>query len=300
MTIAYVVVLLWLDHDKGLLSGFGRVSAALPVLLSLSFVSYLVRYARWHWLLLRAGVGVSATRGFVAYMSGFAFTITPGKVGELVRIRYFQPQDVPAETVIAAFVYERALDVLVVLGLASIFASSYGVFGLALAFVALICMAVTVLAIFPHLCLPVTNILKRMRLRRLANGIEVLSQGFAQTRRWLTAVDLLIGLGAGLLAWGLSAYSFVFLLGHLELNVEGLIAFSIYPLAILVGAASMIPGGIGSTEVVLVVLLADLGVDFVDGAIAAIGIRLSNLWFATILGLSSMFGLEVIAKRVRC
>lgn len=54
----------------------------MPGLAAVAFASYGLRYARWHWLLRRAGHGVPAMPGFAGYLAGFAFTATPGKVGE--------------------------------------------------------------------------------------------------------------------------------------------------------------------------------------------------------------------------
>jgi uncharacterized protein (TIRG00374 family) len=296
MTLAYVGLLLWVDRDRGLLAGFDRLYSLLPVLMLFSLVSYLARYARWYWLLARAGTAIQPVRGFVAYLSGFAFTATPGKVGELLRIRYFQPMGVPPELVVSAFVYERVFDLLVVLCLAGIAAAKFGVFPVVVIFVVLVLSAVILLAKHPDRVLHFAHYLERRHLRRLARLTEVFARGFAHTAVWLTPLDLLVSLLAGLAAWGLTAFAFVLLLDQLTLEVPVLLAFSLYPVAMLAGAASMLPGGIGSTEAVLIVLLAGLGVSLVDGTIAAIGIRLATLWFATLLGLLSMLVLELGAK----
>lgn len=296
MTLAYIGLLLWLDRSKGLLSGFDRLYSLLPALMLFSLASYLARYARWYWLLARAGVAIRPVRGFVAYLSGFAFTATPGKVGELLRIRYFQPMGAAPELVLSAFVYERVFDLVVVLCLAGIAAANFGVFPVAVVFVVLVLSTVFLLAKYPSRVLLLASYLERRHMRRLARLAEVFARGFAHTAAWITPLDLLVSLLTGLVAWGLTAYAFVLLLDHLALGVPALLAFSLYPVAMLAGAASMMPGGIGSTEAVLIFLLAGLGVSLANGTIAAIGIRLATLWFATLLGLLSMLVLEFVAK----
>lgn len=294
LTLAYVGLLLWVDQDKGLLAGFERLYSPLPFLLLLAVASLLTRYARWYWLLTRASVAIRPVRGFFAYLSGFAFTATPGKVGELLRIRYFQPMGIPPELVVSAFVYERAFDLIVVLCLAGIAAANFGVFPVVVLFVVLVLSTVFLLAKFPNRVLHLAGYLERRHLRRLARLTEVFSRGFAQTTVWLNPLDLFVSAVTGLAAWSLTAYAFVLLLDQLGLDIPTLLAFSLYPVAMLAGAASMMPGGIGSTEVVLIALLAGLGVSLADGAIAAIGIRLATLWFATLLGLLSMLLLEFL------
>jgi uncharacterized protein (TIRG00374 family) len=101
-----------------------------------------------------------------------------------------------------------------------------------------------------------------------------------------------MSLGLGLIAWGLTSYGFLMLLDYLGLSVPFLAAFAIYPLAMLVGAASMLPGGLGSTEIAIVALLAIQGVNLSLAAITAIGIRLATIWFAILCGLISILTLE--------
>ncbi len=296
MTLSYVGLLIWLDRSKGLLSGFDRLYSLLPTLMFLSLMSYLARYARWYWLLARAGVSIQPAWGFVAYLTGFAFTATPGKVGELLRIRYFQPMGATPELILSAFVYERMWDLLVVLCIASIAAANFGLFSVAVVFVLLVLSAVMLLMKYTERVLLLAAYLERRNKQRLARLIEFFARGFAHTAVWINPLDLLLSLLAGGIAWGLTAYSFVLLLNCLALAVPTFLAFSLYPVAMLAGAASMMPGGIGSTEVVLIALLAGLGVNLSNGTIAAIGIRLVTLWFATLLGLLSMSLMEFLAQ----
>jgi uncharacterized protein (TIRG00374 family) len=294
LTLVYVCALLWIDHDKGLLSGIARLQAVLPVLMLLSFGSYLARFARWQWLLTQAGAGAAVPlgRGFVAYLAGFALTSSPGKMGELLRIRYLRRFGTAPETVVGAFVCERVWDLLVVLSLASLCAVGSGLLPVALAFVVLVLSAVVLFARFPSLGLRAAEWLRQRHWLRLTRWVEVLAHGFEQLVLWRKPKDLLVCALCGFVAWGLTAYAFVVLLDHLGLSVPTVLAFSILPLAMLVGAASMIPGGIGSTEAVVVVLLSALEFSVADGAIAAIGIRIATLWFATLLGLLCMLALE--------
>ena len=86
------------------------------------------------------------------------------------------------------------------------------------------------------------------------------------------------------MAWTLTSYGFMWLLGELGLSIHALEAFTIYPLAMLAGAASMLPGGVGSTELAIVLLLGVYGVSASVATIAAIGIRVATIWFAVLTG----------------
>ena len=111
----YICILLFIDLKKSIFNELSTLLDFLPVAMSMSLLSYVLRYFRWHWLLRRAGKSMPAWPGFLAYLSGFALTATPGKIGELLRIRYFSRLGVRHQLVISAFVYERTFDLIVVL-----------------------------------------------------------------------------------------------------------------------------------------------------------------------------------------
>ena len=86
--------------------------------------------------------------------------------------------------------------------------------------------------------------------------------------------------------------SFVLLLHQLGAGLPVLAGLSVYPMAMLAGAVSMIPGGLASTEATIVVLVTSQGASAGTAALAAIGIRLATLWFAILCGLLAVALLE--------
>jgi uncharacterized protein (TIRG00374 family) len=85
----------------------------------------------------------------------------------------------------------------------------------------------------------------------------------------------------------------VYLLAKLGIALPPLAAFALYPLAQLFGAASMLPGGIGTTDAAIVITLHSFGTPLDLAANTAIGMRLSTLWFAIALGFVAIPILEV-------
>ena len=135
ITLCYLGALVWVDSKNHIFVELPKLLSVFPTLIGLSLLSYLVRYMRWYWLLSRVGNKTNVMSGLLAYLAGFAFTATPGKVGELVRIRYLTPQGVPPWRVLAAFVYERAFDLVAVLFLAALVIRDKGLFVSVLGFV---------------------------------------------------------------------------------------------------------------------------------------------------------------------
>ena len=113
----YVATLVWVDHGNGTFSRLSEVWQLMSLAIVPVSITYLFRYWRWQWLLRRKGHRVPVLPGLASYLAGFALTATPGKAGELMRIRYFARMGVPAERTLGVFVFERASDLLVILAL---------------------------------------------------------------------------------------------------------------------------------------------------------------------------------------
>ena len=99
-------------------------------------------------------------------------------------------------------------------------------------------------------------------------------------------------MGLSLLAWGAEGVAFYIILALMGLPVTFIAGVGIYSLGVTVGALSFLPGGLGSTEAVMVLLLLALGVAQADAGAAVILCRLATLWFAVIIGAGVLLGLE--------
>lgn len=295
--LAYAGVLCWLDAGRGLFARLGEL--ALPLLLCTVPVlaSYLVRYARWAWLLRRRGHAVPWRPGLSAYLSGFALTATPGKAGELLRVRYFARQGVPPERTLAVFVFERASDLAVILLLSLLAAPVFPALGVLAALV----LAVLVLVFGAAAWAPARHALARLgaRLpgRALPHLVAFAARAITELGHCLDARSLLRSLGAGLLAWGLTSAVFVLICHAMGLTLPAGVIWGIYPLAMLIGALSFVPGGVGTTELGIVLMLQPLGVSATDAMVVAIGVRLVTLWLAMAVGLVAVLGLELRQRR---
>jgi len=289
----YIGVLLWADSKNQVLGQLYLLLYTIPMLMTFSLSSYIVRYFRWHWLIQRSGNKVSWVYGFLAYLAGFAFTATPGKAGELIRVRYLLQVGVPANVSFGAFVYERGLDLIVVLLLASLAISNLSLLMLAYSFVVIFVTMIIAFGCKPNLFSYLGKIFHKLGFIKLEKIIFVIRDGFLTSRIWFTPVDLLLSLTWGFLAWGITSYSFVWLLGDLRVPIDFSLALSIFSLAMLAGAASMLPGGIGSTELTVIFLLSLCGVPTHVSTLAAVGISFATIWFAVLVGFICMGLLEL-------
>jgi uncharacterized protein (TIRG00374 family) len=90
------------------------------------------------------------------------------------------------------------------------------------------------------------------------------------------------------LAWGAESMAFCLMLSWLGVDVPLTYGIFVYAVAMLAGALSFMPGGLGGTEGVMVLLLLWKGVAPAEAVAATVMIRMTTLWFAVVLGVVAL------------
>jgi len=252
----------------------------------LSLLNYTLRILRWRAYLARLGHPLS--RGFAAltYTAGFAYTLSPAKVGEMVRARYYVRLGIPLADVTAAFFAERLMDITVMVGLGALVFTAFSRYAGAIACAAIIVVAaLAALALIPWATLA-AMLRSQTRIPRMLRTLLIgLTSALISTRPLLRPWSLAGGFVVGLFAWGfegagLGLLSSIYPTVHLDL----LSAIGIYGVAVLVGGLSFLPGGLGSTEAVMAALLVTRGYSVSQALLVTLVCRLVTLWFAVCLG----------------
>ena len=254
--------------------------------LLLVLLGYLIRFGRWRVLL--AGIGESPPWCADAeiWMSSFAFTATPGKSGEAIRALLLK-QDfaMPMPSTLSALFVERLTDgsavlLLLLLNLPVILHWSWPwAMEIGVALMALLVCGFLAVRLFGGAITAVAR--SRVPKAFLAAGDE----GKLALRRLLQPGVLLQATLMGAVAWSLEGLALWLLLQGMHQSFVGVGAATIaHTAAGLVGALSLLPGGLGTTEAGTVGLLCLLGVPISVATPATLLIRLMTLWFATLLG----------------
>lgn len=260
---------------------------SLPVLLLLlllSLVNYGLRFARWQHYLALFGHRVPWRQSLRIYLGGFALTTTPGKAGEALRCVLLQPHGVSWPHSLAALLAERLGDLMAILLLAAIGLAAWpqgrGV---------IVLMAAVLVVLL--LCIQQRAWLVRLDgwLRTRFHGrAAALAAGLIETMlhssRLFTLPLLLYSAVLGVVAWGAEGVAFYYLVQVLGTDLDLLTALFIYAFAMLVGAVSFLPGGLGGAELAMVTLLTLHGMSPGVAVAATVIIRLATLWFAVVLG----------------
>lgn len=253
--------------------------------LALSLVNYGLRFVRWQMYLAAFGNRVPTVPSAIIYLAGFAFTTTPGKVGELLRGVFLANRGIPLRHTGAAFVSERLSDLLAVAiiclpGLALLHEGG-AIIAIGFAFVAALGAVLIFGQQFHALYQQLATRFTVLDMPILRNVALMLSDAARCHRR-----NVLIGASLlSLIAWSAEAYAFHIVLDRLGIEVGLWFAMAVYALAMLAGALSFLPGGLGGTEVVMIAALTLRGAPGPEAVAATIIIRLATLWFAVVIGL---------------
>jgi uncharacterized protein (TIRG00374 family) len=263
------------------------------IILGLSLFNYLLRFIRWDLYLRRLGCSVPVLSNLMAYLAGFGFTTTPGKVGEAVRSVYLKRFGVSYVHSLSAFFVERFVDMISMIIVASLaayaFESTRWLVGLT--FIATIALLPLVHSQWFYGFLERRRqAFKSIRLRSIGEHLLKMLQTSAAL---LSSGPLYMGLFLGLCAWAAEGLALYVVLDYMGADTTLLLAAGIYGVSILAGAVSFVPGGLGGTELVMGSLLMLTGVDAPVAASAVIVCRLATLWFAVIIGLVCVVGQEV-------
>ncbi len=269
------------------------------VVFALLLFSYAMRFWRWQKYLKCLGYRVPTKRSLAYYLGGFAFTTTPGKAGEAIRSLYLKNDGVAYTSSLAAFFAERFIDVIVLVLLAASVALDYESARWPVAI-----MATAAILALPIIHNPRFHRFLEAWIDRLIPG-KSRNMGSQFTRMLRSSSSLLrmktlfAGLALGFVAWWAEGLILYIILASMQSNLSPLLVVSIWATSMLAGAASLLPGGLGSTEAVMSGLLILVGIDAPIAIAATVAYRVTTLWLAVVIGLTIISVLELVAQRAR-
>ncbi len=268
------------------LAALGRIDLLTVLwLLGLSLVNYGLRMVRWHRLALRLGVAVPIGHTILYYVAGFAMTATPGRVGEALRLWMIKRSHGHRyDRMLPLFLSDRLFDSLsiLLLGLAGVaaFPEQRWIAILALA----VLIAAMVALAWPGWLLRLLLWLFGAIGQRSGRVLAGLRRAVRGTAAILRAAPLAGALVLSLIGWGAECVAFSLLLDQMGAPIGLVAATFVFTFSAAVGAATLVPGGLGGTEATMVALLSGQGVDLVTALAATAVIRTTTLWFGVALG----------------
>jgi uncharacterized protein (TIRG00374 family) len=260
--------------------------SAFGAALGLALANYALRWVRWQFYLGRQQVRVPLASSAIVFAAGLSLSITPAKLGELLKSYLLREMhDVPAPRTAPIVVAERVSDLVALLVLALIGVAAYGVASsLVAAAAALIAFGLLLLA-WPRPTRALIDLVTRpAKLRNLRSPLhETLTNLAALCRPAPLAVATLLAVPS----WACECVGFALICNAFPGAHVGLgLAVVIYAGTTIAGALSFLPGGLGVTEGAMTLALVDGAAHLskANAFAATLVTRLATLWFAVALG----------------
>lgn len=253
-------------------------------MLALSLVNYTLRTYRWQVFTASQGLTIPWLRNSLYYVAGFMMAITPGKVGEALRLWLLRRgHGYRYEKTASILVADRLSDLTAVLLLCVISTSSIVDSFWPTVSACMVVAGATLCTLKPVIMVRVIEAFYR-RVRRFPRLFVRLRQTARQFAHLASVQTYALALLLALVGWFAEALALFWVLQEMGASVELVEIVFIFCFAMLAGAATMLPGGLGGTEVSMVGMLVALGVDFEIAVTATAIIRATTLWFSVLLG----------------
>ena len=256
----------------------------LVIILILELVSLLIRSYRQKIFLNHLGLKLSFVSNFKIYLGSMSLIFTPGGSGTIIKSHFLKENFGSSYSKFMPIAlierYHDLLAVNTILFLSLIFyynlASAFivGVSSTLLIVIFLIIKNKTLLVKTQKKLTNVKFLNKFIPNSEFNESLELLSKSKIFSLAWLI----------GLSSWIIDAIAVYFAFLAFNLDFEFLHAFQIYFTSLSYGAISLLPGGIGLTESSFLGLLTSNGLDFSISSSLILFVRLTTIWFATILG----------------
>lgn len=311
--VLYVALAAGYGEGRQVLAQLRQFSPLLLVLgLLLASVNYLFRFVRWQYYLRLLDIPTWPARelppqakrlplydSLLLFLSGFALTVTPGKVGEvlksyLLRESHQQPIAKTAPIVLA----ERLTDLiglllLMLIGVATWMRPEHHyllAIGLGL------CLLLLLVASWRSLVYAVLALIEKLPGLG-AKLVPTLREFYDATYVLLRPVPLMLATLTSICSWFAECLAFYLMIRGFADGGQATLTLAtfIYAVMTVAGALAFVPGGLGVTEGGMALLLSELAAMSKSSAVAVtLIIRAQTLWFAVLLG---VFALIVFSRR---
>lgn len=262
----------------------------IPAILFFAFFDDFIRFFKWDYFLKKINVRIPKKTSFLIFFSGLAMSITPAKVGEILKSYLLkQTNGVEMRKSIMVVAVERLTDVL---GLAIL--ALIGSFAFISSFYYQI-MIVGLLMIIAFFMILLTNKSFFIKMTKLLykipiikNHAKFIEEIYESSRTLLTFKSVSIATTMSVFSWFFECFAFYLLLNVLGVNFSIMASSFVFAFSSVFGNVIPIPGGLGATEGSFVGLLLLNGVQLSTATLATIIIRLGTLFYGITLGIIAL------------
>jgi uncharacterized protein (TIRG00374 family) len=256
----------------------------IPIILLLVTSGWFVIFFRWHLLLRNAKIFIPVKDSFLILTSGFALTIIPGKVGELVKSQLLKTKfGIARSKTVPIVILEQFYTAIGIITL-SFFGIWYFELGVyVLGFFMAMLVFVFVLLSSRKAFNKIVSLLERRKFT--SKFVEPLSSSYDSIKNGIRGPITLYASGLSILFWLIEVISIYFILLAFGVEtIEFIAIISTYTTSIMLGILSFLPIGIGVVEGTLASFFTIYGIDVSLALTIVIVIRLFTRWYPVSCG----------------
>ena len=255
-----------------------------PIILIFVLISWIPLYLRWRLLCKNLGIHISFRNDFFVYIAGFALSITPAKVGELLRTQILREKSGIQRTQTTPLIFiEKFYDLL-----GAVIASSFGIVyfpEIGIIVLGGFILSIIIFILFSSKITFDKSIILLSKFKFTKKFIEPLSKSHEILKISTKPKILTPSIILSILYWLTISSAVFYVLKALSIDsLDFLEIVSIYTSSLFLGALSFLPGGLGIAEGSFTGLLNVQGISLSAAVVIVIIVRLFTLWFNVVIG----------------
>jgi len=247
-------------------------------------LGWLILFARWHLLLKNSNISIPIKSSFLVYVSGFALSIIPGEVGDLIKVQILKNRFNVSRSKTTGIIFSEWLYTAI--GLTSLTLTGIIFFELGgqigIIFI-IILIALISLIKSKKIFFKFSNLISKIKYlssftKNIEESYDVIQES---TKIKIAIISILLSISF----WVLESITVYFVMSRFGINgIEIFEIISMYSTAIILGFVSFLPLGTGVVEISLASFLNQKGVELSMGLTVIIIIRLLTRWYPVIIG----------------
>lgn len=257
----------------------------IPIILSLIFSSWLMLFLRWNVLLKNSNIHIPLKENLLIYFAGFALSVSPGKSGELLKSILLKNKfNVKRTTSVSIIFVERLYDIIGAVAVSFIGIMYLGVELIPSIIIASMLIVFVLFSVYSktsfNILIKLFNKIKFLKkfTTTIENSHEVIRESSSFKIGFISSILTII-------YRLIEAVAVYFVLLGFGIDIIPYLALAAtYSSSIILGAITMIPGGLGVTEASLAGLLSLQNIEISTAFVLAIAIRFFTTWYGVIVG----------------
>jgi len=287
--IFYVIFVIYYDANQ-FVESLDKINSffIIPILLSFT-AGILIKSLRQMLFLRHLGIRIPFKQNTIIYLAGLSMLITPAGLGGVIKSHFLlKKYNQPISKTIPLVIVERYHDALAILCIIIIFSIIAGITFL----------TIPILIIGSLLFVSLIVIRKRKMFQifqkiihkvKVFQTLENQSIEFNESLVSFSSKKIFFsGWLVGMASWSFDALGIFLCFQAFGLDFDFFISAVLGLSSILFGSLTLIPGGVGVTEVSFVELLSHYGIESSVASALALFFRLLSIWFATCIGIVTL------------